>query len=115
MRESLRIVNRCETSSPLLCLRKPSRFTASIPVRLLSAIPPDPPSDFGQSYASSSLEKASEYYDGEIECVNTAAQVARKLGAKESFVLSVGATPTAHAATQTSATGQMGLEGELEL
>lgn len=71
--------------------------------------------DFGQSYASSSLGKASEYFDSEIECVNTAAKVARQLGSKDTFILSVGATPTAHAATQTSATEKKGLEGDLEL
>ena len=71
--------------------------------------------DFGQSYASTSLDKATEYYDGEIECVNTAAKVARDIGGKDPFILSVGATPTAHASTQISATEQTGLEGELEL
>lgn len=70
--------------------------------------------DFGQSYASKTLDKASEYYQGEIECVNSAAKVARALGAKGKFVLSVGATPTAHAATQTASINE-GLEGELEL
>ena len=70
--------------------------------------------DFGQSYASQSLDKATEFYHSEIECVNAAATVARGLGAKGQWVLSVGATPTAHAATQIK-DGQMDLEGELEL
>lgn len=70
--------------------------------------------DFGQSYASKSLDKATEFYHSEIECVNAAATVARGLGAKGKWILSVGATPTAHAATQIK-DGQMDLEGELEL
>ena len=70
--------------------------------------------DFGQSYASKSLDKATEFYHSEIECVNAAATVARDLGAKGSWVLSVGATPTAHAATQIQ-DGEMDLQGELEL
>ncbi|RSH89097.1 hypothetical protein EHS25_002763 [Saitozyma podzolica] len=71
-------------------------------------------SHFGQSYASKSLSKASEYLSGEVECVNSAARVARDLGATNPFVLSVGATPTAHAATQGAGIDE-GLEGALEL
>ena len=70
--------------------------------------------DFGQSYASKSLGKATEFYHSEIDCVNAAATVARGLGAKGQWVLSVGATPTAHAATQIQ-DGKMDLQGELEL
>lgn len=70
--------------------------------------------DFGQSYASKSLDKATDFYHSEIECVNTAASVAREMGAQGKWVLSVGATPTAHAATQIK-DGQMDLHGELEL
>ncbi|ORY22820.1 putative serine dehydratase domain-domain-containing protein [Naematelia encephala] len=71
-------------------------------------------SHFGQSYASTSLDKATAYYHSEIECVNAAAKVARSLGANGQFVLSVGATPTAHAATQTPEDSE-NLQGELEL
>ena len=71
--------------------------------------------DFGQSYAATSLSSASDYFHSEIDCVNTAAQVARSLGAKGDWVLSVGATPTAHAATQNGAEELNGLEGDLEL
>ena len=75
----------------------------------------DPVTDFGQSYASKSLETASDYFRGEIECVNTAAKVARSLGAKGEWTLSVGATPTAHAAVQETQEAMKGLEGTLEL
>ena len=71
--------------------------------------------DFGQSYASKNLETASDYFRGEIECVNTAAKVARSLGAKGEWTLSVGATPTAHAAVQETQEAMKGLEGTLEL
>lgn len=71
-------------------------------------------SDFGQSYASKSLDKATDFYHSEIECVNAAATVARNMGGKGKWMLSVGATPTAHAATQIQG-GQMDLQGELEL
>lgn len=54
--------------------------------------------DFGQSYQSRSLDKAGEFYAGEIECVNDAAAFARTLGVSGDWILSVGATPTAHAA-----------------
>ncbi|WVR06754.1 hypothetical protein IAU60_003789 [Kwoniella sp. DSM 27419] len=55
-------------------------------------------SHFGQSYASSGPEEAADYLAGEVACVSTAAQIALDLGAKPSgpYVLSVGATPTAH-------------------
>lgn len=71
--------------------------------------------DFGQSYASDSLDKGSEYFAGEIECVNAAARTAVELGAKGNWILSVGATPTAHAATQQDERGYGELQGELEL
>lgn len=70
--------------------------------------------DFGQSYASKTLSTATDFYHAEIECVNTAAKVARSSGAKGDWVLSVGATPTAHAAT-TIDEKSLQLEGELEL
>lgn len=74
--------------------------------------------DFGQSYASKDLAQAGTFYAGEIECVNDAARYARELGLTGNWVLSVGATPTAHAAAL-GASGQLAsgekLEGELEL
>ncbi|WVQ99765.1 hypothetical protein IAU59_006907 [Kwoniella sp. CBS 9459] len=89
-------------------------------------------SHFGQSYASDSLAKGSDYFSGEIECVSAAARVARELGATPpkgangeggnnggSWVFSVGATPTAHAAVseaQSDLHSQIGnLDGILEL
>lgn len=70
--------------------------------------------DFGQSYASKTLSTATDFYHAEVNCVNTAAKVARQLGAKGDWMLSVGATPTAHAAT-TIDEQSLTLEGELEL
>ncbi|TCD62211.1 hypothetical protein EIP91_007216 [Steccherinum ochraceum] len=59
----------------------------------------------GQSYASSSPEEASSFLTIELESVNNAAKLAKsrieelKLDAsREAFILSVGSTPTAHAA-----------------
>ncbi|KAL0245445.1 hypothetical protein I308_104571 [Cryptococcus tetragattii IND107] len=72
-------------------------------------------SHFGQSYASDSLSAGSSYFAGEINCVQTAAKIARNLGAKGKWILSVGATPTAHAAVQEAVKEHGGLEGELEL
>lgn len=60
----------------------------------------------GNSYASTSFEDASSFLLSEINAVNNAAALALKVIAanglpqpREPFVLSVGATPTAHAAT----------------
>ncbi|KAI0801201.1 hypothetical protein C8Q74DRAFT_1240776 [Fomes fomentarius] len=60
----------------------------------------------GNSYASTSFEDASGFLLSEINAVNNAAALALKVIAanglpqpREPFVLSVGATPTAHAAT----------------
>ncbi|WWD03173.1 hypothetical protein V865_001220 [Kwoniella europaea PYCC6329] len=72
-------------------------------------------SHFGQSYASDTLKKGSSYFEGEIDCVQSAAKVARALGCKGDWVLSVGATPTAHAAVQEVEKAHNGLEGRLEL
>ncbi|WWD22569.1 hypothetical protein CI109_107062 [Kwoniella shandongensis] len=72
-------------------------------------------SHFGQSYASDSLSKGSSYFAGEIDCVQSAAKIARSLGAEGKWVLSVGATPTAHAAVREVVQSHGGLEGELEL
>lgn len=72
--------------------------------------------DFGQSYASKDLDAAGKFYAGEIECVNDAATYARSLGLEGPLVLSIGATPTAHAAVL-GADGVSGqdLQGSLEL
>ncbi|WWC88957.1 uncharacterized protein L201_003872 [Kwoniella dendrophila CBS 6074] len=72
-------------------------------------------SHFGQSYASDTLAKGSSYFEGEIDCVQSAAKVARGLGLKGDWILSVGATPTAHAAVQEVEKLHNGLEGKLEL
>lgn len=55
-------------------------------------------SHFGQSYASEGEKDAGEYFAGEVECVTKAAAFARGRGARGPWVLSVGATPTVHAA-----------------
>ena len=70
--------------------------------------------DFGQSYASRQLSDATDYFYAECECVNTAAQNARSMGLEGDWVLSVGATPTAHAATIDKLKEQQ-WEGRLEL
>ncbi|WVO15217.1 hypothetical protein L204_102866 [Cryptococcus depauperatus] len=72
-------------------------------------------SHFGQSYGSGSLEEGSSYFAGEIACVATAAKFARHAGAQGEWVLSVGATPTAHAAVQEAYKAHDGLEGKLEI
>ncbi|BEJ11002.1 hypothetical protein CspHIS471_0104240 [Cutaneotrichosporon sp. HIS471] len=71
-------------------------------------------SHFGQSYASRNFDQAGQYYAGEIECVNDAAARAIELGLKGDWILSVGATPTAHAAAL-GAAAPGGLNGTLEL
>jgi len=71
--------------------------------------------DFGQSYASTDLDAAGKFYAGEIECVNDAAVYATELGLEGEWVLSVGATPTAHAAVLGAGTGAEKLHGKLEL
>ncbi|KAM0746362.1 hypothetical protein T439DRAFT_319020 [Meredithblackwellia eburnea MCA 4105] len=71
-------------------------------------------SHFGQSYASQGEEEAAAFFAGEVACVNSAAGVALSLGAKPAkpFTLSIGATPTAHAANQSNSGD---LNGKLEL
>ncbi|RSH80215.1 hypothetical protein EHS25_007225 [Saitozyma podzolica] len=56
-------------------------------------------SHFGQSYSSSCPDEAALFLEGEVSCVAYAAKVAIELGAAPTrpYVLSVGATPTAHA------------------
>ncbi|WVQ79632.1 hypothetical protein IAT38_001732 [Cryptococcus sp. DSM 104549] len=76
-------------------------------------------SHFGQSYASSSLSAGSSFFAGEIACVQAATTIARSVGASppasKPWVLSVGATPTAHAAVLEAKQAHAGLDGELEL
>lgn len=78
----------------------------------------------GQAYASTSFDTAKSFLSAEVETVNTAAGLAlSKLkstpGAKprtEPFVLSVGSTPTAHAATAETRDKMASLlNGKLEL
>ncbi|OSD03126.1 hypothetical protein PYCCODRAFT_1451702 [Trametes coccinea BRFM310] len=78
----------------------------------------------GHSYASTSFAEASDFLLAEVNAVNSAAALALSIIAntpgmpdqKEPFVLSVGATPTAHAATEDlKARVEAGLKGVLEL
>ena len=77
----------------------------------------------GQSYASTSLPEASSFLSAEVDAVNTAAGLALSLLAeipsaapRAPFVLAVGSTPTAHAATvETRAKLAALLNGTLEL
>jgi hypothetical protein len=64
-----------------------------------------------ESYASCSPEEAAEYLAGEVACVSSAAQIALDLGAKPSnpYILSVGATPTAHAVESLKSAGGPGI------
>jgi D-serine ammonia-lyase len=78
----------------------------------------------GNSYASTSLPQASSILSAEVEAVNTAAGLALAVlsgspsyGAQDQpFVLAVGSTPTAHAASaETKARLASLLNGTLEL
>ncbi len=77
----------------------------------------------GNSYASTSFDEAQDFLLSEVTAVNTAAALALQMIAstglappKEPFVLSVGATPTAHAATpELKAKLESVLNGVLEL
>jgi D-serine deaminase-like pyridoxal phosphate-dependent protein len=78
----------------------------------------------GNSYASTSLTEASLFLSSEVEAVNSAAEVAlavlsgssNKDAYQQPFVLSVGSTPTAHAASaETRAFLSRKLHGTLEL
>ena len=78
----------------------------------------------GNSYASTSLSQASSILSAEVEAVNTAAGLALavlsgspRYGARDQpFVLAVGSTPTAHAASaETRAQLASLLNGTLEL
>jgi len=78
----------------------------------------------GHAYASTSLSEASDFLSEELESVNSAAGVALSIlksspklrAPSEPFVLAVGSTPTAHAATaETRAKLKAELNGTLEL
>jgi len=78
----------------------------------------------GQSYASTSLDEASQFLSAELQAVNDAAEIATSVIAQMNtvsshntpFVLSVGSTPTAHAATsETKAEVRSSLHGKLEI
>lgn len=78
----------------------------------------------GNSYGSTSLSEASHFLSGEVECVNTAAKLALSVMSKlegtpsvtQPFVLAVGSTPTAHAASaETRKFLSEALYGTLEL
>lgn len=78
----------------------------------------------GNAYAATSLSESSVFLSSEVEAANTAAGLALSILAgsprmrrpTESFVLSVGSTPTAHAATlETRRMLAATLNGRLEL
>ncbi|KAJ3841373.1 putative serine dehydratase domain-containing protein [Lentinula raphanica] len=77
----------------------------------------------GNAYASTSLDQASSFLSAEVESVNAGAELTMKIAsdlgvdlAGRSFVLSVGSTPTAHAASaETRAKLSSLLQGSLEL
>ncbi|PPQ99604.1 hypothetical protein CVT24_005180 [Panaeolus cyanescens] len=78
----------------------------------------------GNAYGSTSLEEASNFLSGEVQAVNIAAQDAlqviskadKPVSVKGEFVLSVGSTPTAHAASaETRRLLSEKLNGVLEL
>ncbi|KAI0361548.1 hypothetical protein OH77DRAFT_1500863 [Trametes cingulata] len=78
----------------------------------------------GHSYASTSFEEASNFLLGEVNAVNDAATLALSIigntpgmnHPRDAFVLSIGATPTANAATEALKTRvEAGLNGVLEL
>ncbi|KAH9858145.1 putative serine dehydratase domain-containing protein [Lenzites betulinus] len=78
----------------------------------------------GHSYASTSFAEAADHLLSEVNAVNDAATAALSIIAntpgfpepREAFVLSVGATPTAHAATEElKLKVESGLNGTLEL
>lgn len=72
----------------------------------------------GNAYASTSSDEAERFLSSEVETVNKAAELAKGLITDEQppFVLSVGSTPTAHAASaSTRGRLQELLHGTLEL
>ena len=78
----------------------------------------------GNAYASTSLSEASKFLSGEVAAVNDAARATLELISHSTpsatltqpFILSVGSTPTAHAASvETRKTLSQALHGTLEL
>lgn len=77
----------------------------------------------GNAYASTSLDQASSFLSAEVESVNAGAELIMKIASamgveldNQSLVLSVGSTPTAHAASaETKAKLSSLLHGPLEL
>ena len=78
----------------------------------------------GHSYASTSLDEASQFLSAELQAVNDAAEIATSAIAQMNtvsshntpFVLSIGSTPTAHAATsETKEKIHSSLHGKLEI
>ncbi|KAJ4002342.1 putative serine dehydratase domain-containing protein [Lentinula boryana] len=77
----------------------------------------------GNAYASTSLDQASTFLSAEVESVNAGAELTMKIASalgvdldSRSFVLSVGSTPTAHAASaENKAKLSALLHGSLEL
>ena len=72
----------------------------------------------GNAYASTSSDEAAQFLSSEVETVNKAAELAKGLisGERPPFVLSVGSTPTAHAASaETRSKLKELLHGTLEL
>ena len=107
----LRTARACESSFASLLLPHTSISTASTLTLDVSA-------SFAcltvESYASQDLDQALVFLNGEVACVNAAAGLALELGAspEQPYVLSIGATPTAHVA---KALEEMTLHGTLEL
>ena len=75
----------------------------------------------GNAYASTSLSQASNFLSAELDTVNAACKIALELIAPEKrperYVLSVGSTPTAHAAASSETREKLKalLHGELEI
>lgn len=77
----------------------------------------------GNAYASTSASQAASFLSSEVHAVNSAAGIALPILASsqneaahnQPFVLSVGSTPTAHAATAESRAEVSTLHGKLEL
>ena len=78
----------------------------------------------GQSYASTSLDEASQFLSAELQAVNDAAEIAASAIAltnttsshNSPFMLSVGSTPTAHAVTPEKKSKLLSLlHGKLEI
>lgn len=71
----------------------------------------------GHSYASSSVDQATDFLKQEIVAANKAAKIAKSIDGDLKLTISVGATPTAHASDHLDVKQAVGeeLHGELEL